>query len=157
MKIKNKEVLTELQLATIDTIWRMTRDELWALSDELFVHVPDHIDNLKDFYGDDLWNEIQKRSDQIFAEAEKVRNATVEVDGVVYPTVTFFDFYHLGWECDSKAWIVTKDGKDALVLTNHGDPYFPEDGIGTLQKKIAELNKNIKAMKTAVTQLELNG
>lgn len=37
-----------------------------------------------------------------------------------------FEIAHVGWECDSKGWVVELAGKRHLILTNHGSPYIAQ-------------------------------
>lgn len=155
MKINNKIVLDDLLLAEIDTIWRMERHELWNLTDKLWDKVEDAYNTLQDFFGDDLINAINDRMDEINAAVEREKLKTVTVDGVEYKTVSYFHWYVLGWESDAKGFVVEKDGKQAFVLTNHGTPHFSTPDA--IEAKIKELNGAVKAMKTALASVELNG
>jgi hypothetical protein len=156
VKIENSHKVPPSILVKADSIWQMEAEELYQFCDDMWTFVPETIDTLDDFYGPELMVEIKKRQDAIIKEKERKRNATVEVDGTVYKTINYFDMYHLGWESDTKAWVVEKDGAAALVHSSHGGTYFDEDATAFLQSKIKELNSNIKAMKTAVTLLEIN-
>jgi hypothetical protein len=141
-----------------DHIWLMTREDLWEFVDRLWEAVPgtpDPTDTLLKFYGEDLDKEINNRFQELAREAERERYATVTVDDVEYKTIDFFDMYHLGWECDTKGFLVEKDGKQVVVLTNHGDPFFAD--IETLKKKVKELSANVKALKSIISAVEVNG
>jgi hypothetical protein len=155
VKINNKIVLDDLLLAEIDTIWRMERHELWALTDKLWDAMDDDHATLIAYYGDDLLKVINDRWDEIHAAEEREKLKTVTVDGVEYKTVSYFHWYVLGWEMDAKGFVVDKDGKQAFVLTNHGTPHFAEPK--EIEAKIKELNRATKAMKSALASVELNG
>lgn len=157
MKIENSHKVPPALLAKADTIWQMDGDELYQFTDDMWTFVPESIDTLDEFYGPALLAEIKKRQEALIKEEERKRNAKVVVDGDEYNTINYFDMYHLGWESDTKAWIVDKAGTPTLVHSNHGGTYFVKDPVAFLQAKIKELNSNIKAMKSAVTLLELNG
>lgn len=161
MKIENKHLLDQTTLNAIDAIWLMDREQLWILTDKLWELVDKPWFNstpaprLQDFYGEDLDKEINNRFQELAREAERERYATVTVDDVEYKTIDFFDMYHLGWECDTKGFLVEKDGKQVVVLTNHGDPFFAD--IESLKKKVKELSANVKALKSIISAVEVNG
>lgn len=157
MKITNKHLLDQNTLNKIEMIWLMPRDQLWDLVDYLWTTIPDadSYEKIQDFYGKDLEDAIQNRFQEYAREEERERYATVTVDDVEYKTIDFFDMYHLGWECDTKGFLVEKDGKQVVVLTNHGNPYFAD--IESLKKKVKELNANVKALKSIISSVEVNG
>jgi hypothetical protein len=157
VKILNEEELSSSTLRKIEDIWQT--DVMWlsALVEELQAYIPDPNLNIRDYFGEELDDEISKRYDAIFAEAERKRNEEVEVDGATYKVINYFDVYHLGWELDTRAWVVEKGGTPALVHSNHGRNYFVEDGAAFLKAKVKELNGNVKSMKSAISLLELNG
>lgn len=159
MKIKNEDVLTSAHLRRIDTIWQMDIDEVSSLVDELWQYVPPEgdQDSIRGYFGEELDDAILGRYNEIHVEAERKLNSEVDVDGVTYKVVQYFDVYHLGWEMDTKAWVIEKDDGIALVHTNHGTPYIVEDGVAFLKAKVGELNGNVKSMKSAISNLELNG
>lgn len=157
MKINHITELPDSVLDKIEDIWQMDRAALNGLVDELYQWVPENCDYYREYFGEELGDAVMKRYDELCHEEEKKRNAEVEVDLVTYKTVNFFDLYHLGWEMDTKAWIVEKDGKQALVHSNHGTPYFVTDPVAFLNAKVKELSANVKVMKIAISQLELNG
>jgi hypothetical protein len=156
--IKHADELHLSVLKQIDDIWKMTRDQVSALIDELYQYVPEEgpDDSIRAYFGEELDQALLDRYDEIYAEIERKRNEEVTVDGVTYKVIQFFDVYHLGWELDTKAWVVEKDGGVALVHSNHGTNYFVEDGITFLKSKVKELNGNVKTMKTSISILELN-
>lgn len=156
MKIKNKHLFDSGMLARADNIWLMTREDLWEFTDSLWASIEkavDPTDTLATHFGEELHNEVMKRFEQLAKEDEKKRYATVTVDDESYETITYFDMYHLGWECDSKGFVVKTDNGPKLVLTDHGNPYFASEE--TIKNKIKELNGAVKAMKTALTVIEL--
>jgi hypothetical protein len=157
VKITNKHLLDQNTLNKIEMIWLMPRDQLWDLVDYLWTTIPDadSYEKIQDFYGKDLEDAIQNRFQEYAREEERERYATVTVDDVEYKTIDFFDMYHLGWECDTKGFLVEKDGKQVVVLTNHGNPYFAD--IESLKKKVKELNANVKALKSIISSVEVNG
>jgi hypothetical protein len=157
MKIENSNKVPQKLLAQADDIWQMDDETLYTFVDNLWTFVPEEFDQLEEFFGPNIQVAIRKRQNEINYEKERARNATVVVDGEEYKTLSFFDMYHLGWEMDTKAWVVEKNGKAALVHSSHGNTYFVDDPMVVLQAKIKELNNNIKAMKSAVTLLEING
>jgi hypothetical protein len=158
VKILNQHWLNAVLLAKAETIWLMERDELWAFTDALWDALPvtaNPEDKLETFYGKDLEREIQDRFQEITREAEREHFATVTVDDVEYKTIDFFDMYHLGWECDTKGFLVEKDGKQVVVLTNHGTPYFAD--VEVLKNKAKELAAAVKALKVVIASVDLNG
>lgn len=158
MKIKNQDELTSAHIRRIDTIWQMERDELNDLIDELWQYVPPEgdEDSIRGYFGEELDDAILDRFNEIHAEEEHKRNEEVEVDGEIYKVAKYFDIYHLGWEMDTKAWIVHVGNGLKLVHSNHGTNYFVEDGVAFLKKKVSELSGNVKTMKTSISILELN-
>src|ERR1700758_4623357 len=117
----------------------MDQDELYQFLDDMWTFVPESIENIDEFYGPELMVEVRKRQTAIQKEEERKRNAAVVVDGEEYKTINYFDMYHLGWEMDTKAWIVETVHGPRLVLSNHGTRYFSEDAYTFLQSKIREL------------------
>lgn len=157
MKLLNSNKVPPSILAQIEDIWKMDDETLYGFIDDMWTFVPEEVENIDDFFGPDLMGLVRTRQNEIHQENERKRNATVVVEDVEYKTLAFFDMYNLGWECDTKGWVVDKDGVATLVLSDHGNPFFPQNGVDSLQRKIKELNNNIKALKSAVTLLEING
>ena len=63
----------------------------------------------------------------------------IKIDGKSYPVLEEFEVLHAGWECDYKGFLVDKNGRPQLVLTNHGIPYFAKNQ--ELENKIKEYQK----------------
>ena len=61
---------------------------------------------------------------------------TITVDNISYEILEEFSVLHLGWECDYKGYLVDKNGKPKLVLTDHGRAYFAKNK--ELEEKIKE-------------------
>jgi hypothetical protein len=71
----------------------------------------------------DKWYAYRKHL--ILTEQLKAELATpVIIDGRSYKKLKVFNVYHLGWESDSKGFVVTDGYQKHFVLTNHGDPYL---------------------------------
>lgn len=143
-------------LARADNIWLMTREDLWEFNDALWESIPvkvDPSDTIDMHFGEELGAELTKRYEALSKEEEKKRYATVTVDDEEYKTITYFDMYHLGWECDTKGFVVETRNGPRFVLTNHGTPKFAE--AATIEAKIKELNGAVKAMKSALTAVNL--
>lgn len=157
MKIKNKHLLDSGMISRADNIWLMTREDLYEFTERLWNKVDEDLldpqDTIESWYGEELHNEVQKRFEQLAKEDEKKRYATVTVDDEEYKTITYFDMYHLGWECDTKGFVVETRNGPRFVLTNHGTAYFAE--AATIEAKIKELNGAVKAMKSALTAVSL--
>lgn len=47
------------------------------------------------------------------------------IDGKLYGIASTFPVLWHAWECDSEGYVVDRDGRVAIVFTNHGSPYFP--------------------------------
>jgi hypothetical protein len=97
-----------------------------------------------------------------FVEKEKEQQAALEkkhyedslkvvVDGVHYRALKAIAVYWSGWECDSTAWIVEKDGVNRVVMSNHGHTQFVEKG--ELEEKINEYKKAIAETQEALDLL----
>lgn len=93
-----------------------------------------------------------------------MKTETVEVEGEGYEVLFEFQILWHRWELDSLGWVVNKDGARALVLTSHGDPYFPGGdlleknpyftGSSFLVEKIAEYEKYADQAREALRLLE---
>jgi hypothetical protein len=155
VKIKNKHLLDAVTIARTDNIWLMTREELWELDDILWNCIPDPKpdDTLDAYFGEELGNELTKRRQQLAKDEEKARYAIITVEDEEYETITYFDMYHLGWECDTKGFVVKTATGPKFVLSNHGTYLFASEE--TIKNKIKELNGAVKAMKSALTVVEL--
>jgi hypothetical protein len=155
VKINNIHLLDGKQLGQSNNIWRMTREQLWDFTDSLWevIENPSPQDTLATHFGEELHNEVHKRLEQLAKEDEKKRYATVTVEDEDYETITYFNMYHLGWECDTKGFVVKTADGPKFVLTNHGTAHFASEE--TIKNKIKELNGAVKAMKSALTAVEL--
>ena len=59
-----------------------------------------------------------------------------------------FQILHNGWEGDGYGYVVEKDEKKLLVLTNHNKPYVAE--LSELHAKIAEYQTIISETQKAI-------
>lgn len=59
-----------------------------------------------------------------------------------------FKVLHSGWEMDGDGFIVERDDKRNIVLTNHSNPYI--SSIEELGKKISEYKEVIQATSRAI-------
>ena len=62
-----------------------------------------------------------------------------------------FQILHNGWESDGHGYVVEKDDKNVLVLTNHNKPYVAE--LSELHAKIAEYQTIISETQKAIQLL----
>lgn len=63
-----------------------------------------------------------------------------------YGTVIFeFPVLHQGWDMDGKGWVVERDKKRFIVLTNHGSPYIANKKELEMQmKKYSDISEKTK-------------
>jgi len=70
-------------------------------------------------------------------------------------TLFRFPVLHLGWEADGWGYVVERDGKREIILSNHGNFYI--SSIKELEQKIAEYKKVEFETKKAITLLNNHG
>lgn len=66
-----------------------------------------------------------------------------------------FPVLHHNWECDGYGYIVEKNGKRDVVLSNHGNLYI--SSVKELEAKLAEYTKITYDTKKAITLLNKHG
>ena len=66
-----------------------------------------------------------------------------------------FPVLHKNWEMDGEGFVVEKDNKRNVVLTNHNKPYL--SSVQELQDKLAEYTKATFDTKKAITLVTKNG
>lgn len=66
-----------------------------------------------------------------------------------------FSVLHHNWECDGYGYIVKKEGKRNIILSNHSNLYI--SSIQELQIKLAEYTKITYDTKKAITLLTKHG
>ena len=66
-----------------------------------------------------------------------------------------FPVLHHNWECDGYGYIVEKEGKREVILSNHSNLYI--SSIQELQVKLAEYTKFTYDTKKAITLLIKHG
>ena len=63
-----------------------------------------------------------------------------------------FPVLHHNWECDGYGYVVEKNGKKDIVMTNHGNLYV--SSVKELYVKLAEYTKISFDTKKAITLLD---
>lgn len=63
-----------------------------------------------------------------------------------------FSLLHNGWDMDVTGWVVQRDKKNFIVLTNHGTTYIAKNS--DLKTKIREYSKAIKQTEKALKMLK---
>lgn len=63
-----------------------------------------------------------------------------------------FPILHSGWEMDGEGFVVEKENKRNIILTNHSNPYI--SSIDELDKKISEYKEVIQATDRAIHLLK---
>jgi len=66
-----------------------------------------------------------------------------------------FPILHHNWECDGYGYVVEREGKRDIVLSNHSNLYI--SSIRELQSKLAEYIKITYDTKKAITLLTKHG
>jgi len=75
----------------------------------------------------------------------------ITVKGKEYEVIHEFPVMHEGWECDHCGFVVNKNEKPALVLSDHGSFYFAKNK--ELEEKIAEYREAMKLSKQALVMI----
>ena len=70
-------------------------------------------------------------------------------------TLFKFPVLHLGWEADGWGYVVERDGKREIILSNHGTFYV--SSVKELESKIAEYTKVKFETKKAITLVTKDG
>ncbi len=70
-------------------------------------------------------------------------------------TLFKFPVLHLGWEADGWGYIVERDGKREIILSNHGNLYVAS--VKELESKIAEYTEVKFKTKKAIDLVTNNG
>jgi len=70
-------------------------------------------------------------------------------------TLFRFPVLHLGWEADGWGYVVERDGKREIILSNHGNFYVAS--VKELELKIAEYTKVKFETKKAITLVTKDG
>ncbi len=80
---------------------------------------------------------------------------TDQVENKFGKTVFRFPVLHLGWEADGWGYVVERDEKREIILSNHGTFYVAS--IKELESKIAEYTKVKFETKKAITLVTKDG
>jgi hypothetical protein len=78
-----------------------------------------------------------------------------EVENKFGKTIFRFPVLHLGWEADGWGYVVERDGKRKIILSNHGNFYVAS--VKELELKIAEYTKVKFQTKKAITLVTKDG
>ena len=84
-----------------------------------------------------------------------MKESTDQIDEKLGKTIFRFPVLHLGWEADGWGYVIEKDGKRDVILSNHGKFYTAS--IKELEQKIAEYKKVEFETKKAIALLNLHG
>jgi len=76
---------------------------------------------------------------------------TITVSHETYKVLHQFPVLYKGWESDNVAWIVQDEGKNALVMSNHGVNYFAKKE--ELFEKITEYKEALSDSEKAYIML----
>lgn len=142
---------------------------LESMSDEEFtIWYPDFVDTyfqqqLTDHelikLRNEIWNSelknfpiVEQRLDKICIDKQESDSYNVTIDNVPYRAIAKCDVLYVGWECDTTAWVVVKDGINQLVTTDHGSPYFEteeflQDRIATYKQAMIDSEKLLALLK----------
>ncbi len=85
---------------------------------------------------------VQKKNQELQAlnmEKQRVREMTVEIEGQKYLAIDKIDVYWCGWESDTSAWLIEKDGAKKIVVSNHGQAMIADRDF--LENKLEEYRK----------------
>jgi hypothetical protein len=78
-----------------------------------------------------------------------------QVENKLGKTLFKFPVLHLGWEADGWGYVVERNGKREIILSNHGNFYVAS--VKELEIKIAEYKKVEFETKKAITLLNAHG
>ena len=78
-----------------------------------------------------------------------------QVENKFGKTLFRFPVLHLGWEADGWGYVVERDGKREIILSNHGNFYVAS--VKELELKIAEYTKVKFETKKAITLVTKDG
>jgi len=78
-----------------------------------------------------------------------------QVENKFGKTIFRFPVLHLGWEADGWGYVVERDGKREIILSNHGTFYVAS--VKELELKIAEYTKVKFETKKAITLVIKDG
>jgi 3-dehydroquinate dehydratase len=84
-----------------------------------------------------------------------MKESTDQIDEKLGKTIFRFPVLHLGWEADGWGYVIEKDGKRDVILSNHGKFYTAS--IKELEQKIAEYTKVKFDTKKAIALVTNNG
>lgn len=68
-----------------------------------------------------------------------MKNSTDQIDEKLGKIIFKFPVLHLGWEADGWGYVVEKEGKRDIILSDHGKFYTAS--IKELEQKLAEYTK----------------
>lgn len=84
-----------------------------------------------------------------------MKNSIDQVDDKFGKTIFKFPVLHLGWEADGWGYVVEREGKRDIILSNHGK--FYTSSIKELEQKLAEYTKVKFDTKKAIALANNNG
>ena len=90
-------------------------------------------------------------SRELSARAQREADSWLQVSGERCAVVATAPVYWTGWECDSTAWVVEKNGKRILITTNHGSQV--EGDVELLRSKLLEYASAIAATQALLAQM----
>lgn len=81
--------------------------------------------------------------------SNKHKGAVLKFKEKEYPVLQQFDIMHLGWETDTKGWIIDDHGNNKIIMTDHGHLY--EASRKELEEKIKEYQSILNDSLTALS------
>ena len=86
--------------------------------------------------------------DQTYSEASAFKKIKNSIEPKFGKILTQFPVLHHGWEGDCYGYIVQKDSKKLIIMTDHGVPYISDET--ELNSKIFEYQNGIKEIEKAL-------